>query len=142
MPSPKDNEVIRPGVIFCLQEKLEAEKGKTVNTIYPYFLVYIRSDGMVRYNFASSKKILEMLQFLCKDKNKPFDALCDLFDKETKGCTDMSVYNVLLSKAAEEIMKAFRKKETLRLTTSRDAVIVKKASAVRDFNLVTWFVIK
>ncbi len=137
-----EKDIIKPGVVFCLTQKIENKDGQTVNPLYPYFLVYIREDGTVRYNFTNSKKILEILQLICRNEKEAFNALCDLFNMETQDGKDMKVYENLLSKASDEVVRMFKKREAFRLTQSRDAVIVKKANNLRDFNLVTWFVIK
>ena len=137
-----EKDIIKQGMVFCLTQKIENKDGQTVNPLYPYFLVYIRDDGTVRYNFTNSKKILEILQLICRNEKEAFDTLCDLFNRETQDGKDMKVYENLLSKASDEVVRMFKKREAFRLTQSRDAVIVKKANNLRDFNLVTWFVIK
>lgn len=137
-----EKDIIKPGVIFCLTQKNSNKDGQTINPLYPYFLVYIRKDGVVRYNFTNSKKILEILQLICRGEKEPFNELCDMFNDETQDGKDMKVYENQLIKAADEVVKMFKKREALRLTQSRDAVIVKKANNLQDFNLITWFVIK
>lgn len=137
-----EKDIIKPGVIFCLTQKNSNKDGQTINPLYPYFLVYIRKDGVVRYNFTNSKKILEILQLICRGEKEPFNELCDMFNDETQDGKDMKVYENQLIKAADEVVKMFKKREALRLTQSRDAIIVKKANNLQDFNLITWFVIK
>ena len=76
---------------------------------------------------------MELFQSICKVNNLLY---------KTKDGKDMKVYENLLSKATDEVVRMFKKREAFRLTQSRDAVIVKKANNLLDFNLVTWFVIK
>ena len=129
-------------MVFCLTQKNPNKEGQTINPLYPNFLVYIREDGTVRYNFTNSKKILEILQLICRGEKEAFNELCDLFNTETQDGKDMKTYENLLSKACDEVVRMFKKREALRLTQSRDALIGKKANSLRDFNLITWFVIK
>lgn len=48
--SATEKEIIRPGVVFCLKQKGETDGTEEVNPLQPFFLVYIRNDGTVRYN--------------------------------------------------------------------------------------------
>ena len=52
--APAGHAVIQLGVIFCLEQRLNDDKkpavaGQKVNPLQPYFLVYVRDDGAVRY---------------------------------------------------------------------------------------------
>jgi hypothetical protein len=139
------NKKIRPGVIYCLAQKKPDGENEKINPLNPYFLVYIRDDGTVRYTYIHSKHILEMFRLLCKDKKVPQDFLCSLFNKETQNGTDMSKYTDLIKRAAEETLRVFKRKEGAALTTDRGGLLIpdeKKVSAMEDFELVTWLVIK
>ena len=107
-------------------------------------------DLLIATDCISEGQNLEILQLICRNEKEVFNALCDLFNSETQDGKDMKVYENLLSRASDEVVrmfkkqftKMFKKREAFRLTQSRDAVIVKKANNLRDFNLVSWFVIK
>ncbi len=140
-----DKEIIKSGVIFCLKQKGNTDGNETVNPLQPYFLVYIRDDGTVRYNYVNAKHILENFRLLCRGESKPFDILCELFNNETNNGENMNKYSVLLAKVVNEIKNVFRKKSNLRLTGSRDALLIPKAkqiSEMNNFELVTWLIIK
>ena len=100
-PPLPDYPQIVPGVIFCLKQLGDTTGNETVNPLQPYFLVYVRGDGIVRYTFAQPKQILEIYRVLCVGKTAPYEALCNLFDSETQNGSDMSSYNELLQKAVE-----------------------------------------
>src|SRR5665648_56252 len=53
--SSSEKEIIKSGVIYCLAQKGESEGNEEVNPLNPYFLVYIRDDGTVRYNYTNAK---------------------------------------------------------------------------------------
>ena len=99
-------------------------------------------DLLIATDCISEGQNLEILQLICRNEKEVFNALCDLFNSETQDGKDMKVYENLLSRASDEVVRMFKKREAFRLTQSRDAVIVKKANNLRDFNLVSWFVIK
>lgn len=138
-------KIIKPGVIFCLRQKNANEECEKINPLNPYFLVYIYEDGSKTYNYTSAKSILEVYRLLCSGEKAPYDKLCDLFNTETNNGSDMTKYTDLLDKSVAEIMSSFKKRSAMKLTTSRNAVLIKKdkqASNVSDFELVTWLIIK
>lgn len=49
-----EREIIKPGVVFCLKQKGDIEGNEQINPLQPYFLVYIRDDGQVRFNYQNS----------------------------------------------------------------------------------------
>ncbi len=136
---------IRPGVIFCLRQKIDSPANEQVNPLQPWFLVYIRDDGSVRFNYTQAKQILEIYRLLCQGVEKPWEALCKLFNNETQDGRDMSRYSNLLQKAVAEITRIFKKRSLQKLTTDRGALLAPLAQQInetQDFELVTWLIIK
>jgi hypothetical protein len=141
----KEKEIIKPGVIYCLKHKNAAEVSERVNPVAPYFLVYIRQDGTVRYNYVNIKQIFDIYKILCHGVNEPYQLLCDLFNNETNNGEDMGVYADLIQRAIKEITAVHRKRSVAKLSFDRNAVITPLENQVRDeesFELVTWLVIK
>ncbi|MDF7824089.1 helicase-related protein [Pontiellaceae bacterium B12227] len=141
------HEIVKPGVIFCLRHKNPPtdQKQANVNPLSPYYLVYIRNDGEVRFGFTHVKQILSIFQNLCRGKEEPYKELCDLFDRETQDGKDMTVYNELLGKTVKSISKTFKKRIAAGLQSGRGFVIPDKKEQVNDhddFELITWLVIK
>lgn len=141
------HEIVKPGVIFCLRHKnpQQDKKSSNVNPLGGYYLLYIRDDGNVRFTFTQSKNILSMLQKLCVGKTVPYQAICDLFDHETKSGAKMDNYSELLAKAIKAIVHTFKKRTAAGLQSGRDFVIPDKqqqATNSADFELITWLVIK
>jgi SNF2 family DNA or RNA helicase len=141
------HEIIKPGVIFCLHHTTAAkeEKQKSVNPLNPYYLLYIREDGEVRFTFMHPKQILSMYQALCRGQDEPFHALCEQFDCETNDGRDMDDYSTLLKKAVNSVAHTFRKRTAAGLQAGRGFVIPDKqeqATESSDFELITWLVIK
>lgn len=143
--SASEQEIIQPGVVFCLKQKGDTSGVDQVNPLQPYFLVYIRNDGTVRYNYTHPKQILEIYRLLCQDRTVPFDTLCSLFDKETGQGQNMEKYSTLLESAISAIRQVFLKRVGNRLTTDRGAVLIpveKQVNEANQFELVTWLVLK
>ncbi len=150
VPAPTGHAVIQPGVIFCLEQRLNEDKKlaapeQKVNPLQPYFLVYVRDDGEVRYNFTHAKQVLEMFRLLAAGHSEPLDSLCTLFNHETCEGADMAHYDGLVEKAVEAIRYTFKKRNIGGLLAGRDGRLVGKAKQVDsadDFELITWLVIK
>jgi len=158
-PSP-DFPQLSPGVLWCLRRKATdpgtsgpadaddpGAKVARVNPLEPFFLVYIRDDGSVRYSFAQAKQVLEAWRVLSAEHAKPHQALCDLFDAETQDGRDMSRYDALLSQSVKAIQAAFQKRNEAQIGrgAGRGGVLAGAAQSISsqsDFELVTWLVIK
>lgn len=143
--SPSEKDIIKPGVVFCLCQKGDTEGNEQVNPLQPYFLVYIRQDGTVRYNYTNAKQILEIYRLMCQGQREPFYELCELFNTETERGTDMSDFSELLQRAVREISRMFKKRSNSQLISNRSGLVVphdKQAREVEDFDLITWLVIK
>jgi hypothetical protein len=139
-----EQSIIQAGVVFCLRYRGENKGLETINPLQPYFLVYVRQDGTVRYNYANVKAILEILRLTCQGHQAPFEVLCSLFDQETNQGKKMDTYDQLLQKATAEIARLFGKKVAQNLQNSRSGVLVgtPKAEENNDFELITWLIIK
>jgi len=144
--SAAEKEIIKPGVVYCLKQKGDTEGNEEVNPLQPYFLVYIRDDGQVRFNYTNAKHILEIYRLMCSGKAQPFEELCDLFNIETKQGEDMKQYTELITKAIDEISRVFNKRSSQKLTGSdRGALLIPKSKRINEtnnFELVTWLIIK
>ena len=143
--NPDASEVVKPGVIFCLRQVGDSDGNEKVNPLQPYFLVYVRNDGTVRYNFTHPKQILDIYRLLCTGKSEPIQKLCDLFNEETNNGLDTSKYASLLNDSIKAITTTFKKKNLGMLTGSRNATIVpqeKQLDSAQKFELITWLVLK
>jgi len=138
-------DIIKPGVIYCLRQKGNTEGNEAVNPLSPYFLVYIRDDGTVRFNYTHPKQILEIFRLLSSGINKPIDKLCDIFNNETNNNSNMDKYNNLLNIAITEINSVFKKRANIKLTSARGARLIPKNKQIEKsdhFELITWLIIK
>ena len=143
-PDPK-YQMITKGVVFCLRQKGDSTGNEKINPLQPYFLVYVRDDGEVRFTFAQPKQILEMYRLLCAGEKKPYEELCNLFDQQTNNGTNMAHYNDLLQKSVNSVTRTYRKRAVSNLLSGRGGTLVKpqkQVSSVTDFELITWLVIQ
>ncbi len=145
VPPHAEYQTIKPGAIYCLKHRIQAAGNEAVNPLQPYFLIYIRDDGEVRYNFTSPKQVLEIFRALCQGKTEPYTNLCELFDAHTKHGEDMSQYSSLLEKAVAAIATQFGRKSVGNLLAGRGGKLTdasKQVKHAKDFELITWLVIK
>lgn len=143
--SAAEKDIISPGVVFCLKQKGDTEGNEEINPLQPYFLVYIREDGNVRFNYTNAKRILEIYRLMCQGRKEPFEELCEIFNTETEQGEEMGRHTQLLQQAIDEISRVFKKRGNLKLKSDRGALLVPKSKQVNDmssFELVTWLVIK
>jgi hypothetical protein len=147
VPASTEHAAVKPGVIYCLRQQhhLISQGHETVNPLSPYFLVYVQTDGAVRYNFTAPKQVLEIFRALCQGKSEPYAELCKLFDSETNHGQDMAAYSALLEKSVAAIVAQFARKNAANLFTGRGGKLVDATKAVQnnnDFELITWLVIQ
>ena len=145
MPPHAEFSAIKPGIIYCLKQRIDAAGNEAVNPLQPYFLVYIRDDGEVRYNFTAPKQILEIFRTVCQGQTEPHAKLCKLFDEETAHGQDMSRYSGLLDKAIAAIAAQFGRKNAGNLFSGRGGKLADAAKQIKksnDFDLITWLVIR
>lgn len=136
------------GVIFFLQQlnpTTDKEK-KTPSPIYPYYTVYIRKNGDIRYGCANAKQVLDLFETSAIGKSDPLDNLCLQFDQETQHGENMAAYNKLLNTVIAHITKSHQKTQSKSIGRSgtrgsRLPVASETPRDSDDFELVTWLVI-
>ncbi|HLA28863.1 MAG TPA: helicase-related protein [Syntrophales bacterium] len=145
VPAPPAHPVIRPGVIFCLRQTGDTLGAEAVNPLQPCYLIYIRDDGTVRFDFMQAKQMLEIFRMLAAGQQCACDALCDAFNGETANGADMNQYDDLLEKAVQRITATFKKRTIGTLLSGRGGKLLpqsKQAESPDDFELITWLVIR
>ena len=143
--SESEKEIIKPGVVFCLKQKGDSEGNEEVNPLNPYFLVYIRNDGTVRFNYTHAKQILEIYRLMCQGIKFPYEKLCELFNVETNNGEQMDAYTELLKKAVDEVIRIFKKRGNQKLTSDRGGLLIppaKQLHEMENFELLTWLIVE
>ena len=143
--SPAQGPVaIRHGVIFCLKHKVGEAADRTPNRLWPYFLVYVRGDGTVRYTFQQAQQCLTLFRTLAAGRGQPDAALENAFDRQTDQGRQMQQCDDLLAAALRSIAGTFRSAQLRALTRSRGAKLARaseRPERADQFELVTWLVI-
>jgi hypothetical protein len=128
-----------------LRQVGDTKENEMVNPLQPYFLVYVKDTGDVRFNFTHAKQILEIFRTLAVNNTKAFEKLCEIFNAETSNGSNMDKYNELLGKAVNAITKTFKKRAVGALLSGRGGKLPPQAQQVKsaeDFELITWLIIK
>ncbi|MEY4529817.1 MAG: hypothetical protein RLZZ156_538 [Deinococcota bacterium] len=139
----EEGNTAKHGIVFCLRQ-LGVVGSTDLNPLSPYFLVYVRSNGEVRFAYAQAKQTLELYRALCADKPQATQTLHDQFDTLTQNLENLSQETTLLQAALESIRSSFKKRANQSLFTGRGAVIPKKEEQVTEetqFELITWLAI-
>ena len=141
---------VQPGVVFCLRQSNAAEldsRRRAASPVHPFYLVYPRDDGSIRYGCANARQALAVFDAAASGHEAPLTELCDRFDAETNQGRDMSLYDKLLTGTLAHIRQSHgaTQAQGLRAGGRRDFVLPKASETPNtgmDFELVTWLVIK
>ena len=143
-----ENRPEETGVIFFLrQQNVTTDKRqKKASPIHPFYAVYIRSNGDIRYGCTSTKQVLDLFEASAVGKTEPLQQLCDQFDRETQHGKDMETYNKLLLAVIDHIGRAHKttQNRSMGLSGGRSFTLSPKSESSKDpsnFELVTWLII-
>ena len=134
---------VLPGAIFCLKHNGDPT-ARTPNRLWPYFLVYVRDDGSVRYTFRQARQCLALFQGLAAGIPEANMALEDAFNHETQQGQCMKKYDAILADALRSIASTFRNAEQTALRNNRGAFLTEKPpqkDPSQNFTLITWLII-
>lgn len=138
---------IPKGTIFCLKHinpPTTVKKHKT-SPLQPYYLAYISTNGNIFYRARQAKQILELMGTLCRNEKEASTKLSDTFNTETQNGQNMQTYNILVEIAIKSIQKDFFKTTGNQLGGSRGFLLPKineQPIKIKDFELITWLIIK
>lgn len=136
------------GVILFLKQRnaVSDVRQRPASPVHPSYLVYIQTDGTIRYGCGSPKQILDTFRAVSAGKDTPLQDLCDNFDRITKYGRQMEQYDKLLEVALAHIRQANKRRlaKNMGRDGTPDFVIPKISESARagsDFDLVTWLAI-
>lgn len=134
---------IEPGIIFVLCNRNNGININKQNRLHPYYLVYLNSNGDVKYNHLDVKSILDVLRTTSKGVTEPLASLCRSFNRETKDGAKMDNYNVLLDFAVDSIVQVKQQNDLKSLFTDGSNVLFQPViSGLDDFELIAFVVIR
>jgi len=146
-PAPEQRS--GPGVLFLLRQRSISPpnpRQRPVSPIHPFFLVYIKRDGTIRYGCPNARQALETFERAAVGEVRPIQHLCDDFDRETKQGQTMTLYDSLLDAVIAHVRQSLASGAARGLGRggSRDFVLPKKSELPNDptdFELVTWLIL-
>lgn len=147
VPNEVEGGSLDPGAIFCLRRRPPAPNPEQVkiNPLDPYYLVYVKDDGTVRFAFGQPKPILEAWRALSLGHTEPLEALCNAFDDETDRGERLERYDTLIDAAVSSIGQTSAKRTLASLTAGRAARVpdeVAQARANSEYDLITWLIVR
>jgi superfamily II DNA or RNA helicase len=147
VPNEVEGGSLDPGVIFCLRRRPADPNPEQVkiNPLDPYYLVYVKDDGAVRFAFGQPKPILEAWRALSLGHTEPLDALCNAFDDETDQGERLERYDALIEAAVSSIGETSAKRTLASLAAGRGARIPDEAAQARassEYDLITWLIVR
>ena len=137
------------GVIFFLRQRnagAAAGHPPVASPVHPYYFVYIRDDGTIRYGCANARQSLGLFEAVAAGKTEAITRLCDRFDQATNLGDDMGHYDKLLTAAVAHISQAHGSAQTQQLHPGGDpnfqfAPASETPRDAADFELMTWLVL-
>ena len=146
-PVPQDGP--GPGVVFLLRQLNRAQLGprqRTASPVHPFYLVYIKDDGTIRYGCSNARQALQAIESAAIGKSQPIKELCDGIDQATNHGEEMSHYDALLDSVIAHVLQTVTNNAAAGLGSggSRDFVLPKRSETPKgpsDFELVTWLIL-
>lgn len=134
---------IPPGVIFILKNIQAGVNIKNSNLLHPFYIVYVNDDGKAFYNHLSPKKTLDMIRYVCRDKEEPDTLLCSDFNRETRDGKRMDKYSNLLEDAISSIIDVNDESDVDSLFKSGGtSALLNNISGMDDFELICFLVVR
>ena len=133
------------GVIFFLKQRNASDSSQegVASPVHPFYLVFIRDDGRVRFGCANAKQTLELFDSVTSGESQPILELCDWFNQETSNGGNMSRYEVLLEKVVAHIGRAHGETQARGLGGNLGFILTDQfetPTSAEDFELITWLV--
>ena len=140
----------QPGVVFFLRQRNAGDAGsrqRPASPVHPFYFAYIHDSGNIRFGCGNARQTLAVFEAAATGQTAPITELCDRFDQETKQGRDMAQYEKLLNDVIAHIRQAHGNTQAHQLSigAARDFVLPTASETprdARDFELVTWLVIK
>lgn len=133
----------KEGVIFCLKQKRFTKEQVGATSLYPYYLIYVSSEGEIHVTNTNPKKVLDLFKALCLGKKEPIEKLVSKFNKSTQNGTDMSNYTKLLEKAVYDIKGIVEEKGIQSLFQIGQATLFENTvTGINDFELISFLVVE
>ena len=139
----RSDEECPPGVIFILKNLRNSVNIDQQNRLHPFYLVYVGNDGNVVVNHLQPKILLDRMRHICRGIDKPIDALCDEFSKETDNGRKMEKYSALLGDAIRSIIEVKENSDMdAFFSGGSDGFFANEIRGLDDFELICFIVVR
>ncbi|MBM7636637.1 helicase-related protein [Streptococcus saliviloxodontae] len=129
------------GAIFVLKN-VKNQKEDRQNRLYPYYLVYVNSQGHSLYTVTETKKLLEVIRSLVKGKDKPLEDLVERYKAKTKDGVEMSYYSKRLQDAVNSLVEQEEISFVDSLFSAEELDLMTESSQGKDdFELICFFAV-
>jgi hypothetical protein len=134
---------IEKGVIYVLKNTTDGINIVKQNRLHPYYVVYVKDNGEIRFNHLDIKNTLDSLRAVCKNQDEPIRDICRAFNRDTKDGHKMDKYSRLLEKAIDSIVDIKEESDLNSLFMLGSKVLFQeKIKGLDDFELVAFVVIR
>ncbi|MGM9632783.1 MAG: helicase-related protein [Eubacteriales bacterium] len=132
-----------PGVIYVLKNRAQSINIDNKNRLHPFYMVYISDEGEVVCDYLQPKKLLDVMRYVCRGKDKPIEELYHRFNDETEDGRNMSEISELLSEAINSIIDVKEENDIDSLFKSGGtSALLSQVSGLDDFELICFLVVK
>lgn len=132
-----------PGVIYVLKNRAQSINIDNKNRLHPFYMVYISEEGEVVCDYLQPKKLLDIMRYVCRGKDKPIEALYHQFNDETDDGRNMTDISELLSEAINSIIDVKEENDIDSLFKSGGtSALMSQVSGLDDFELICFLVVK
>jgi len=137
------DNLCQPGVIYVLKNRRNEVNIGQSNLLHPFYMVYLSESGEVVCDHLSPKRLLDNMRHLCRGKEEPQKALCNMVKRETKDGRNMRKYNQLLQTAIASIIDIKEESDIESLFSEGETTALKgDIQGLDDFELITFLIIK
>ncbi|NCA67369.1 MAG: ATP-dependent helicase, partial [Clostridia bacterium] len=134
---------IEKGIIFVLCNRNDNVNSNRQNRLHPYYLVYLKDNGEVKYNHLDVKSVLDTIRAASKGITEPIANLCRAFNSETDDGWKMDKYSALLDDAIGSIIEVKKNKDIDSLFRPGGTTILSgEIKGLSDFELIAFLVIR
>ena len=129
--------------MYVLKNRTQSINIDNKNRLHPFYMVYISEEGEVVCDYLQPKKLLDIMRYVCRGKDKPIEELYHRFNEETQDGRDMSEISELLSEAINSIIDVKEENDIDSLFKSGGtSALLSQVSGLDDFELICFLVVK
>lgn len=132
-----------PGAVFVLKNREKNIVVDNKNRLHPFYMVYISNDGEVICDYLQPKKLLDLMRFMCKGKDKPIEEVYRQFNLETNDGRKMTAISALLSSSIGSIVDTKEESDIDSfLSGGQMSFLSGEIKGLDDFELICFLVIR